>query len=193
LKRYRLARPIPSAAEGESVISFGGDLVAGAPVVGESSNVGMKTLCRGRSIPRTTSRFLERGSSRPPRRHGRLIARAIEDQRQRPGVRRANRLGSLRARKVLHRLLHEWERTVEQHDPVDPVRVAEGEVLDDWVAEASGSITRQKIRLVSGQPWTQTSGTPPKCSRRYTCRNPRGLARRASNRLASMSLLAAAP
>jgi hypothetical protein len=38
---------------------------------------------------------------------------------------------------------------------------------------ASGSITFHQMRLLSGQPWTHSRGTPPAPSRTYACENPR--------------------
>ena len=40
-------------------------------------------------------------------------------------------------------------------------------------AAARGSITFQKIRFDSGQPWTHTSGTPPVPARTYAWRKSR--------------------
>src|SRR3954454_16646259 len=54
-------------------------------------------------------------------------------------------------------------------------------------AAASGSITRQKIRLLSGQPWTHSSGTPPGLTRTYAWRKPRGAAYRVAKRSGSVS------
>ena len=59
-------------------------------------------------------------------------------------------------------------------------------------ASASGSITFQKIRLVSGQPCTHSSGTPPGLTRTNAWRKPRGAAcstaKRAGSRSASIGV-----
>ena len=54
-------------------------------------------------------------------------------------------------------------------------------------AAASGSITFQKMRLVSGQPCTHNSGTPPNPSCTKAWRKPRGDAAWTGNRCGSSS------
>src|SRR5262245_31821472 len=56
---------------------------------------------------------------------------------------------------------------------------------------ANGSMTRQKIRFVSGHPCTHTSGTPPTPSRTKACWNRRGSEWWTAKRHGSMSLTAA--